>query len=133
MKFSLDINGIKIGEHLDFSEIQNVEIHNDKEAFVSYTGSLVPTHSEYHRLFRGAHACCVIINENIDNENSIFISGDSMMIPLIPIFACYYKEVVYMDNRDGKSHKEYFEGKTFDELLLCFSPHNDKVLGVNLL
>ena len=133
MKFSLEINGIKIGEHLEFDKIQNVVPNNDTEAFSGYVGSLVPTHSEYHRLYRGAHACSVLTNETIENEQKIFISGDSMMIPIIPILACYYKEVVFMDNRDGKSHKVYFEGKVFDEVLLCFSPHNNKVLNMNFL
>lgn len=39
-----------------------------------------------------------------------------------------------MDNRDKKSHKEYYEGKTFDEILLCFFDGSTykKVLEENL-
>jgi hypothetical protein len=56
------------------------------------------------------------------------------MIPTIPIFASYYKEVVYMDNRDNKSHREYVEDVIFDEVLFC--PYEDsqfnKVTEINL-
>lgn len=134
MLFTLEINGVKIGEHLPFDDIMNIKIHDDAEAFEGYKGNEIPTYSEYHRLYRGAHACSRVINETIDNDCRILISGDSMMIPAITTFCCYYKEVVYMDNRDKKSHKEYFDGKYFDEILLCFYEPNavNKVLEINL-
>ena len=123
-RFTMNMNGENIGSGLTFDEITNVNWVNEEAKYLT----------EYHRLFRGAHSCCVITNDTIDNDNSIFVSGDSMMLPLIPIFCCYYKEVVYMDNRDGKSHKDYYEGKKFDEILLCFFEQqaNNKVLGINL-
>lgn len=124
-RFTMNINGKDIGSGLTFDEIQNINyVHSDAAYY-----------SEYHRLFRGSHTCCSVINETIDNENTIFVSGDSMMIPILPIFCCYYKELVFMDNRDGLSHKEYYEGKTFDEILLCFFEGStfNKVLGINLL
>ena len=134
MRFTMNINGVKIGEHLTFDQITNVRPHNDKKAFKGYEGSMNPLYSEYHRLYRGSHACSCVINETVKNDLKIFISGDSMMIPLIPILCCYYKEVVYMDNRDNKSHKDYFEDKVFDEVLLCFyEPSQNKVLGQNLI
>jgi len=132
--YTMSINSVEIGKHLSFDEIQNITQHADAEAFKACTDEL-PIYSEYHRLYRGAHACSRVINEDIKEDTSIFISGDSMMIPLIPIFCYYYKEVVFMDNRDGNSHKEYFEDKTFDEVLLCFfeDSSENKVLGINLL
>ena len=131
--FTLSINGCDVGEHLSFDDIQNIKPHTDTEAYRLYKDD-TPLHSEYHKLYRGSHACSVIINEDISEDSSIFISGDSMVIPLIPIFCCYYKEVVYMDNRDNQSHKDYFEGKTFDEVLLCFFDGSapNKVLEINL-
>lgn len=124
MRFTMDINGKNVGSGLTFEEIQNINYVNSDAAY----------YSEYHRLFRGSHTCCVVVNETIENDNRIFISGDSMVIPLLPIFCCYYKELVFMDNRDGISHKEYYEGKTFDEVLLCFFEGSifNKVLGINL-
>jgi hypothetical protein len=130
----MSINGVEVGKHLSFDDIQNVTPHNDSEAYARYNDTS-PMCSEYHRLYRGSHACSRVINEDIKEDTSIFISGDSMMIPLIPIFCYYYKEVVFMDNRDEQSHNDYFEGKAFDEILLCFfegSPFNNKVLGINL-
>ena len=134
MRFTMEINGVKVGEHLTFDGIQNINQHCDTEAFAAFKEENMPVYSEYHRLYRGSHACSRVINETVDNDLKIFISGDSMMIPAIPIFCCYYKEVVYMDNRDGKSHKEYYEDKQFDEILLCFFERqaSNKVLGINL-
>lgn len=57
----------------------------------------------YRDLYRFPHKCSRIINLNINNDKKIFISGDSQMIPDIPILSCYYKEVWYFDNRTGKS------------------------------
>ena len=112
-RFTISINGKTVARHVKFDALHNEKrIHKDN---VSADSS-----SEYHRLFRGSHACNRIINETIDNDKKIFISGDSMCIPIIPILCCYFKEVVYMDNRDGKSHKDYYEGKTFDTVWLAF-------------
>ena len=72
----------------------------------------------FHRLYKGGHRCSRIINETIDNDRKILISGDSFMIPLVPILACYFKEVVLMDNRTAKSQAEYFENIDFD--IVCF-------------
>ena len=134
MKFTMEINGHKIGEHLSFDNITNMKtVHKDTKAYKGYK-EVDATPTDYHHLYRGAHACSRVINETIDNDRKIFVSGDSMMIPAIPILCCYYKEVVYMDNRDGVSHKDYFENDVFDEVLLCFYERSDinKVIGVNL-
>lgn len=63
--------------------------------------------SMFHKQYRGCHACSRIINKTIDNNRKIFLSGDSHLIPMVPILACYYKMVVVMDVRDGqKGHPE---------------------------
>ena len=59
------------------------------------------------------------------------------MIPVIPILACYYREVVFMDNRlgdDAISNKTYYEGKVFDKVIISCSENNPplKYLGWNL-
>lgn len=76
--------------------------------------------TNYHRLFIGAHRCCRILNKGENNSKKLLVSGDSMMIPLIPIMAYYYKEVVFLDNRGGYSFRDYFKGRTFDDAVYEF-------------
>ena len=132
-RFTISIDGKTVARHAKFDALHNAKrFHKDKDTYFEKNGFDV---SEYHRIFRGAHSCCRIVNETIGNDKKIFISGDSMMIPIIPILCCYFKEVVYMDNRDGKSHKDYFEGKIFDTIILQFFDGGTwkKVLGDNLM
>ena len=58
-----------------------------------------------------------------------------MSIPLIPILCCYFKEVVFMDNRDGISHCEYYENVVFDYVIIqLWEGHPiEKPLGINLI
>ena len=64
------------------------------------------------------------------------MSGDSYMIPVIPIFACYFHEVVSLDNRYGSdiSNAAYYEGKIFDKVIVSCSENNppQKYLQWNL-
>jgi hypothetical protein len=91
--------------------------------------------SEYHKLFRGSHSCCRVVNESLPDGKSIIITGDSMVIPWMPILCCYFREVVLLDNRDGKSHTEYYEGKEFDYVVVQFWEGRDakKPLSENLI
>ncbi len=135
MKFTMYINGKMVAEHGNFESITRTKTKwDDSELYKYYAPGNIPADSEYHNLLRGSHACCRIINETVDNNLKLLVSGDSMMIPTIPIFASYYKEVVYMDNRDNKSHREYVEDVIFDEVLFC--PYEDsqfnKVTEINL-
>lgn len=53
----------------------------------------------YHRLYRGAHSCSEIINNDSATQKTLILNGDSMAIPLIPILSYYYKRILYIDNR----------------------------------
>ena len=75
--------------------------------------------TDFHKLYRYPHQCSRIINKTITNDRSLFISGDSQMIPNIAILACYFKEVWYFDNRkNGKSLKKEYENKEFSDILI---------------
>lgn len=60
--------------------------------------------TDYHKQYRYFHECSRIINNSIDSSRILFVSGDSTLIPDIPVLACYFKEVWYFDNRDGRNH-----------------------------
>ena len=118
-RFKIESKGRILDEHCDFMGLTNInEIHPDNLALDIKT--------EYHRIYRASHCCSVVTNETIDNDNKIFISGDSMDIPLVPVLAFYYKEVVMMDNREGTSRKNYYKDKVFDAVIFsCFENNND--------
>jgi len=110
LKFSCEVNGEKLVEHGNFNEL--IYLNNTKEP----DKTLI--YSDYHKIYIGTHQCSILTNETIDSNKTIFITGDSMMTPCIPIFGCYYKEVVFMDNRTNQSFKHYFKDKIFDEVVI---------------
>lgn len=125
MEWTVNINQQPMAEHEGFRCLTNI----DKK----YLGD---TSSPYHRIFCSSHKCCRIINESLPNGKSILVSGDSYMIPVIPILACYYHEVVSMDNRqvDPISNASYYEGKVFDQVVIACSECSplEKYTGWNL-
>ena len=113
MKFTFERNGEIISEHEDFSSLHYMDTqweHTENDLYKS--------------IFRGAYSCCKITNETVDNELKLIVTGDDSIIPAIPILACYYKEVTYLDNRDGGSYKQYFENKVFDEIIVQLNESN---------
>lgn len=62
--------------------------------------------NEYHKLFASSHRSCVITNNTIDSDRCLLISGDSHCVPQIPILACYFKKIIYLDNRDEREMNE---------------------------
>ena len=130
-KFTLDIGGEHVCEHEGFECLTNATDKWKKKC--GYTKT------EYHKIFRGAHESSDIINETIDNNKSVCISGDSYFIPITPILACYFNEVVFLDKRfdikDETSAKQYYEGKTFDYVIISCWEQNTilKYLGDNLI
>ena len=126
-KFSMSRNGKELFTNGDFSSLHYME--------GTFDDPLNDDLTDYHKLYRGYHSCSRVINDTIDNDLSIFITGDSMSIPLIPVLACYFKEVVLMDNRDFLSHSDYYENKNFDYVIIQLweGHHIDKPLKVNLM
>lgn len=125
LKFSCEVNGVEVVKNGNFCDLIYLNNKNYKKD-LNFT--------DYHKLFIGSHQCSILKNETIDTDKTMFITGDSMMIPCIPIFGCYYKEVVFMDNRTDESFKHYFEGKVFDEVIIqLWEGHPiTKPLGINL-
>lgn len=113
-KFTLSIGGENVCTNENFECLTNA---TDK-----WKKKYGCVNTEYHKIFRGTHESSMIINETINNNKSICISGDSYCIPIIPILACYFKEVVFLDKRiDGKknnSPRQYYENKVFDYVII---------------
>lgn len=102
LRFTIECDGNVLSRHGDFATLHMM---NDSQ-------------NEYHNLFRGDRTCCRILNETADNKKRLLISGDGMLIPAVPILARYYKEVIYLDNRDGKSYKDYYQDILFDDVII---------------
>ena len=66
--------------------------------------------TSYHKLYKYPHECSHIINNYLlYNDRKLLISGDSQMIPVVSVLACYFKELMYLDNRSNKSFKKRIE------------------------
>lgn len=73
--------------------------------------------TEYHKLYRFSHLCSRIINKTTAFSRTLFISGDSQMIPDIAHLACYFRELWFMDNRNNSSFSRLYEEIRFTDVL----------------
>ncbi len=114
-KWIVSINQEIVAEHQGFECLTNLDR--------KYPGC---KDSAYHKMFSASHENCMIINETLPNGKTICLSGDSYLIPIIPILACYFKEVVSLDNRYYRraSSVPYYEGKEFDYVVVSLSEMN---------
>lgn len=54
---------------------------------------------DYHLMYVACQNQSIINNYGENNDKTLLIIGDSQILPEIPIFAYYYKKVLYYDNR----------------------------------
>lgn len=69
----------------------------------------------YHSLFKLSHESGMITNLNDAPINKIAINCDSMAIPVLPILACFCKQMLVIDNRTSKN-------KNYMKLIIDFKP-----------
>lgn len=90
--------------------------------------------TEYHAQYRYPHSCSRIVNNTIDNNRILFISGDSQFIPIVPVLACYFKEVWMYDNRNNGHYLERLENTNVTDILFETGATNyTKYIKNNLL
>ena len=82
--------GTDIQHDISFDDLHGPQLNGSVEA------------RRYWGLYKYAHRCSRIINKSLPQTGRrLFISGDSQIIPDIPVLACYFREVWYFDNRTG--------------------------------
>lgn len=109
-RYIYEICGFNRKEHLDnidFNELIKCDIKNSK----------IPL-TEYHKQYKYPHENSRIINKTIDSNRKLFISGDSQMIPDIPVLSCYFKEIWYADNRDNLTLANEWEKIEFSDVIV---------------
>ena len=106
--FKFEIYGYSRNEHFDDLTYDDLMKNNSKGSDIT----------EYHRLYKYGHECSRVINKSTNNGKLLFISGDSQMIPDIPVLCCYYKEVWYFDNRYRVKLCDKFKDINFDQVLI---------------
>lgn len=93
MKFDIyryDINPVSVDYGVSYTDLMSKERLSGKG------------NHRYWGLYRYAHACSRIVNRDLpESGRTLFISGDSQILPDIPVLACYFREVWYFDNRTG--------------------------------
>ena len=80
----------------------------------------------YQTLYTFTHRCSTILNLSTATNRVILINSDSMIIPLIPLLALYFKVTIVMDNRESKSYRflyEPFQNKITDYLCVLQTPN----------
>lgn len=77
--------------------------------------------TKYHALYAFPHWCSRIVNHDKNNGRILLVIGDSQSIPDIPIYAYYFKEVWYIDNRyNNHIYDKYMKDVYFDDVLIGF-------------
>ena len=90
--------------------------------------------TDYHRMYAYPHSCSHIVNNTITSTNrTLFISGDSQMIPVIPILCCYFREIYYFDNRNNKSYIKNVDITKVTDKLFCLGFDNQSKYYTNNL
>lgn len=100
-------------ENVDFSYLRKCNIND---------GSL----TEYHKLFCFPHRCGHIVNKTIDSNKTMVISCDSQMIPIVPILACYFKEIYHLDNRQYKEVSKNIDFSKITYIIIVGGFNNER-------
>lgn len=87
--------------------------------------------TDYHRLYKYGHECSRVINLSDNSGRIIFVSGDSQMIPSIPVLCYYFKEVWYFDNRYARSFADNFKDVNFSDCLIAYHDRTDSYFTEN--
>lgn len=74
--------------------------------------------SPYHNLYRFYHDASVITNRNTNVKRNLFISGDSHLIPVVPMLSVYFKTIAYIDNRKGVPIYDKIKDIDFTDVLI---------------
>ena len=74
--------------------------------------------SYYHYFLWCTHKCALIRNNSLPDGKSIVISCDSQMAPVVPVLACYFKEILHLDRRKDYDISKYLE-KEYDYVLVA--------------
>ena len=74
----------------------------------------------YHKVFRYFRCASTIINKTVKNGRRLFVSGDSHMIPVIPMMLPYFELITYSDNRDNIEFFDSIEKITYTDVLFQF-------------
>ena len=83
-------DGVNIKRDINFDNLHGPQLNSNSMAH------------RYWGLYIYAHNCSRIINKSLPlTRRRLFISGDSQIVPDIPVLAYYFREVWYFDNRTG--------------------------------
>lgn len=112
-KYKFEVKGLDC--EVEYTSDFNGLLGNDKYVEkLKRTGVI----TEYHKLYAFPHSCSIVKNLYKHNGRKLLISGDSQMIPSIPVLCTIFEEVWYFDNRSSMSFKELLESQRFDDILI---------------
>lgn len=109
-----EIYGYSRDEHFDNLKYEDLLVNTSTKSEIT----------PYHKLYKYGHECSRLINKTILNNRKLFISGDSQMIPDIPILSCYFKEIFYFDNRYKKQLQNTYKDVLFTDILIELNNNN---------
>lgn len=80
--------------------------------------------TNYQTLFTIWHGSGIIKNRSVKNCRKLLYNGDSQSIPIIPILAYYFEEIMFLDNRTDMSYRSTIdEFKFTDYVCLIWCGH----------
>lgn len=79
----------------------------------------------YHELYCFPHLCSIVVNKSNNNNKRLLLLGDSQSIPDIPFLSYFFKEVWYIDNRNGIVLEDKLSKYNFDNILFAHGSDNE--------
>lgn len=92
--------------------------------------------SPYHSLFKGMHEPCMVENLGLENGKTVILSGNSHMIPIIPVLAYYCKKVICLDVRTPIDYSFLYKDLNINDvesyLFISYDDSIEKFTKLNL-
>ena len=100
------------------------DLHDVKQVYLKKCPG---TKTLYQTLYVFMHRTSIIINQDITNDRILVLNCDSMISPLIPILAKYFKEIIILDNRTQKSYRKFYMNANITDYVCVLQTPNIKL------
>lgn len=90
----------------EYSKPMDIEVITDCHKYDKLRDINGTQLTAYHRLFVAPHQIATVVNKQPLTERIIRLNCDSMIIPLIPLIAPYFRKIYVYDYRDNFKFKE---------------------------
>ena len=120
-------DGVDLGFH-DYNKEMDIQVVTEENKVYDHLRDTYGTQfTAYHRLFVAPHKIAVVTNNKALTDRIIRLNCDSMIIPLVPLIAPYFKKMYVYDYRSNYRFEE--TNDITDELSAYISYNFNRIFG----